>query len=498
MQEFNIKLQPKQKQLLRTIQGGEHTVIGYGGAKGGAKSHAVREVNLLLCLTIPHLRTLIFRRKSNDLLENHVIPMISQYPSLKSYYNSQKSMLSLPNGAITKFGYAEYERDIYDFRGKAYDFIFVDEGTLLTQVMIEELMTCCRRSSALVATNIKPQLIDTFNPGGVGHKYHKRVFITKTFEKTEDPGSFVFIPAKVHDNVIWVKDKLSEDGLTAKDYYGWTEEKRKEYCYLYSDYVKTLLRLPIEVQKAYLDGDFDVFAGQFFTMWREAIHVIDKLPNDLEVKDLQLLGGLDYGSTTVLEVLGKDPKTKKIYLVDEWFNYGDSKKVKAKLCAEWLLLKGYTDLKIIGDSNMFSGSTEIDDYITPEAEFNQAFDDIGLPDVTLTKVVKASGDKTKKYRVFCNDEFKDLIYYAVDPDGNLTVEPRFQVLKGKAPNFCESVPILIYDKANTDDFDSHLDTDHCFDASKMAFVNMLKDYFTKEEQADLEREVVAMNNNRMF
>ncbi|OQY79372.1 MAG: hypothetical protein B6D45_00815, partial [Ignavibacteriales bacterium UTCHB3] len=45
-----ISLLPKQLQLKKLIANGKYSWIGYGGARGGAKSYAIREIALLLGL----------------------------------------------------------------------------------------------------------------------------------------------------------------------------------------------------------------------------------------------------------------------------------------------------------------------------------------------------------------------------------------------------------------------------------------------------------------
>jgi len=74
---IDIALQPKQSELLESVRNSPYAMIGYGGSNGGGKSDGIRSVNLIMCIDskkIAPIRTLIFRRKSNDLLENHIIP----------------------------------------------------------------------------------------------------------------------------------------------------------------------------------------------------------------------------------------------------------------------------------------------------------------------------------------------------------------------------------------------------------------------------------------
>ena len=59
----------KQRKALR-----EHCrYVGYGGARGGGKSWAVRIKAVLLCLTYPGIKILITRKTYRELLNNHIV-----------------------------------------------------------------------------------------------------------------------------------------------------------------------------------------------------------------------------------------------------------------------------------------------------------------------------------------------------------------------------------------------------------------------------------------
>jgi hypothetical protein len=85
---MDVRLQPKQSELLSLILDTDYTVIGYGGSNGGGKSDGMRSVNMVLCTMKKKfpIKTLIFRRKSNDLLENHIIPFFQRYPELNRFF----------------------------------------------------------------------------------------------------------------------------------------------------------------------------------------------------------------------------------------------------------------------------------------------------------------------------------------------------------------------------------------------------------------------------
>ncbi len=90
------------------------------------------------------------------------------------------------------------------------------------------------------------------NPGNIGHAWVKALWIDKQAAPgmenpgEYDPADYDFIPARVSDNPIYAADE---------------------------NYLKTLRALPSHLQRAFLDGDWDVFAGQYFDKFDHTRHV---------------------------------------------------------------------------------------------------------------------------------------------------------------------------------------------------------------------------------
>lgn len=267
----DVPLQPKQEKLWELVDQSPYTKIGYGGSRGGAKSHGGRAVMLLRRFKYPGTRGLIFRRTFNDLWENHIQPLFDQYPFMRSWYNTGHRELTLPNESVIKFGYAENPGDIDQFQGKQYGDIFPDEATKLAQLELEKLAMCCRMPGMPKFT---PKMWWTMNPGGVGHAYVKRVMLDRVYTENEVPSEYAFIQAFGWDNVGWADKALAEDGLTARDYYRWTDEQRFQYFITRTEYGRVLNAMPGKLRVGHLMGRWDVFAGQYFEIWDPSKHVV--------------------------------------------------------------------------------------------------------------------------------------------------------------------------------------------------------------------------------
>jgi len=256
-------LQPKQKSLKQAIEQSDYSWIGYGGARGGAKSHAVREMALYFAIRY-NITVMIFRRFRNELLDNHINPMMVRYPQLRKYLNKSEYILYAPTGRpLIRFGYAERNDDIFKYQGVEYPIIFIDEATQLTEDMMVWLQGSNRDPRGLLPSRAK--MVTTMNPGGVGHTYIKRIYIDRAYRGNEKAGDYYFLQAHVWDNIFWVIRELQKQGYSVNDYYRrWNDEQRKQFTLKYSDYAQKLAGLPDHLRDAYLYGDWNVFAGLHF------------------------------------------------------------------------------------------------------------------------------------------------------------------------------------------------------------------------------------------
>lgn len=237
-----IKIEPpneRQKLFLKA----EKRFVAYGGARGGGKSWAVRTKSKLLGLNYAGIRQLIIRRTYAELEGNHIRPLQAELQGVATY-NESKKLFTFSNGSIIKMGYSGGDADVSQYQGQEYDIIFIDEATQFTEY---QYATIC---ATLRGVNAFPKRVYlTCNPGGVGHTWVKRLFIDKQYNPGENPDDYMFIPAKVDDNT----------ALMAAD----------------PEYKRNLENLPPDLREAWLNGNWDLFVGQYFTEFKRDIHVIE-------------------------------------------------------------------------------------------------------------------------------------------------------------------------------------------------------------------------------
>ena len=229
------KPSPKQQKFIDD----RHKHLGYGGARGGGKSWAVRVGAILLSAQYPGYTSMIVRKSYPELQANHIKPLCEMLkchaPAGQRFakYNDAKKEITFPNGSQILFRYCEKDKDADRFQGTECDALFIDEATHQSEERVKKLTACVR------GTNSFPKLIRyTCNPGGEGHEWVKRIFLDRRFQDGEDPEDYAFIQASVYDNKALLKEQ--------------------------PDYIKQLEALPPRLREMWLHGNWDVYLGQFF------------------------------------------------------------------------------------------------------------------------------------------------------------------------------------------------------------------------------------------
>ena len=223
---------PKQELMLRAKT--KH--IGFGGARGGGKSWAVRTKAKLLALRYPGIRLLIVRRTYPELVNNHIQILRTELLGIAKY-NDKDKVLRFGNGSQINFMYCARDQDLDRLQGVEYDVIFLDEATQLSEHQMKTITACVR------GVNDYPKRVYyTCNPGGQGHGYIKRVFIDRRYEEGENPEDYTFIQSLVTDNRVLMQAQ--------------------------PDYIRQLEALPPKLRKAWLEGSWDVYEGLFFEEFR--------------------------------------------------------------------------------------------------------------------------------------------------------------------------------------------------------------------------------------
>jgi hypothetical protein len=228
----------------------------YGGAAGGGKSHAIRMDAYMRCMSQPGYRALLLRRTWRELETTHIERVIAEAPQLGATYYKSEYRLRFPNGSVIEFGHVEDDRALSQYLSTEYDAIYFDELVSFTERQFKFIASRARSTKP----GVRPVIRAGTNPGGANSEWVKRYFITKDVDPERDPDynpdDYRYIPATLRDNP-----------------------------YIDKSYESRLRALPSEaLRRAYLEGDWNCFEGQYFTEFRpqddygNPWHVVDELP----------------------------------------------------------------------------------------------------------------------------------------------------------------------------------------------------------------------------
>ena len=153
-------------------------------------------------------------------------------------YNRTEKLFTFANGSRIRFGYFDKDKDQDNYQGAEYDIIYIDEATQLQEEWLRRVTACCRG-----VNRFPKQIVYTCNPGGPAHGYIRRLFVDRRFIGDEQADQYRFIQAKVYDNRALMQAQ--------------------------PEYEAQLRALPPKLRKAWLEGSWDVYDGQYFEEFRD-------------------------------------------------------------------------------------------------------------------------------------------------------------------------------------------------------------------------------------
>ena len=306
------------------------TAIGYGGARGGGKSHwLLAQMGVDDCQRVAGLKCLLLRKVGKANLEHFEDLRRKLFGELPHEFSAFRGILTFANGSRIIAGHFQNEKDIDAYLGLEYDVIGIEEATTLTARKYQDITTCCRSSKP----NWRPRIYSTTNPGGVGHSWYRTRFVLPLLEKRETETRF--IAARVTDN-------------------RWNNP----------EYIRVLQNLTGWQKRAWLDGDWDIAAGQYFTTLRREVHVVDDFD---ETRAREWFCAMDYGfAHYTVVLLGCTDGDGNIFIVDEhaerlWLPQRHATAIKAMLARHKIGERklAIEDLKrIVAGADVFSRQSD--------------------------------------------------------------------------------------------------------------------------------------------
>lgn len=234
--------------------------VFYGGARGGGKTDG--SIGDWLQHSNQYGQDAIgvfFRRKFKQ-LEEVIARTKILFKPLGAKYNEQKAEWAMPGGARLKFRYIERDKDAEEYQGHSYTRVYVEEATNFPSAAPINLLRGTLRSAVGVPCCMRL----TGNPGGPGHNWVKKRYITP------EPKGFKIL----------IEEFVSPDGKPIRMERVFIPSKLSDNPLLYTNdpmYVGRLHQSGSKaLVKAWLDGNWDIVDGAFFDCFSESRHVLPR------------------------------------------------------------------------------------------------------------------------------------------------------------------------------------------------------------------------------
>lgn len=422
----------------------------YGGARGGGKTEAG-----LAWLVEPQYamnekyRALVIRKNVED-LRDWIDRAKWFYQPLQARAVGNPVEFRFPSGAKIRTGHLRDEGAYEKYQGHEYHKILIEELTQIAKLEdYLKLVSSCRST----VDGLIPQVFSTTNPGGPGHQWVKQRWVdvarNTTYWDKITKRARIFIPARVTDNPTLVK----------KD----------------PQYISMLDGLPDDLRRAWREGDWDVYEGQFFKTFRRDVHVID----NGEIPDGWLrFRTIDYGY--------RAPFCCLWMAVDYDYNvivyrehYEAEKELPLHMEKVSTLSLGEKYRATVGDPSMWAKNpvtANRRDSVTPT--HRSIADIMAMGGIS---VIKANNDRMSGW---------SLVRQYLDWEGPIEEpkrRPKLFIMEG-CVNLIRELAEAIYDKHKIEDLDTK-GSDHALDALRYGMLHAVKPIGVKQEKPWIVREL---------
>lgn len=464
---LNFSRNEKQERAKSAVKNKKYVL--YGGAMGGGKSYWLRWMLVYFLIKWAQrgntgVEVGLFCEDYPTLKDRQISKISKEFPSwLGSFHADHKEhgkcfILDEEYGSgIIKFRNLD---DPSKYQSAEFAAIAVDELTKNPFGTFEDLRNRLRW------TGIEDvRFIAGTNPGGIGHAWVKKYWIDRDFPPEEtEPEQFMLIQAVADDNP-----------------------------YLAETYLKQLDSLTPDKRRAYREGDWDIFKGQYFPEFRREIHVVE--PFEIPSEWMKFLMG-DYGlSAPTAGLWGALSPDNDLYIYRELYETGLNYSQ-----ATDLILASYPESeelrywvfdpaiwsKQAGDVNAFSGAEIMQNRFT-ETRSN------GLKKAYL-QLQKGNNDRLNGWQLL-REYLKPIIR-----NGQTTAKLK---IFSTCTNLIRTLPSLVYDKHKVEDLDTDGE-DHCADALRYGIMSRPKPTLNREEigsrefQEMIKRKRQALKGKRLF
>lgn len=235
--------------------------VFYGGARGGGKTESSIGDWLEHSNTYGDAAIGIFFRRNLTQLTEVVARTRQLFPKIGGKFHEQRKEWVMPGGGRLKFAYLEKDSDAEAYQGHSYTRVYIEEVTNFPSPTPIDRLRATLRSASGVPVGMRL----TGNPGGPGHNWVKARYIDP------NPAGFQIISESTPVVIDGVTHEVSLERVFIPSKLG------DNQLLLRNDptYVLRLRQSGNEaLVRAWLEGDWNVIEGAFFSEFDGTIHVL--------------------------------------------------------------------------------------------------------------------------------------------------------------------------------------------------------------------------------
>lgn len=395
--------------------------VMYGGAAGGGKSFAAVWHADWLSRRFPGHRTLILRSSFPELRRTIMIEARNQIS--EGRWRAADKEYVYENGSVVELGFCANEDDVRQYLSAQYECIIIDESTDLNGGIIEMLRSRIRTTAAKRDLGVNPHLLLLTNPGGPGHEWHRDRYV-----ESSEGGRFVV-----------VYDDRDSQGRGRDRRVAFVPARVGDNPFIDSDYTSNLVSISDPAKRAqYLDGDWSIVEGAFFSNFDPVLHVEEPFPIPPE---WPIYGGYDWGfADPAVLLLAAVDFDGVLHVFHEMYETG----LTAREQASRFRSTGFRPLMIAADPSIWRESG------------------VGRPvSAQLTEAGMLPLRKASNERIAGWNRVREYL----ELDQNLNDQPRLRIFSTCA-NLIRTLPILPRDPKKPEDIKNRTD-DHCLVAGTL-------------------------------
>ena len=280
--------------------------------------------------------------------------------------------------------------------------------------------------------DIECPFIGGTNPGGIGHGWTKQFWMDKVFpdefiRPIDYRPQFAYIPSKADDNP-----------------------------HLDSSYWAMLDTLPLQIRKAFRDGDWNIFVGQAFQEFSEPVHVIEPLPIP---NNASIYMTFDWGFGAPFSIgwwwVDADGR---VYRFAEWYGW-DGSPNKGLRIPDSDVVKGLIEReKTQGITNVqvrYAGP----DCFQKKPDYKGGGQGPSTAEIfARQKIYLTVGDPSRTLKI---RQFRERLKVPKDDNGNIIDRP-MMLIYNTCKQFIRTIPSIVTAKNDPEEIDT-TGEDHVFD-----------------------------------